>query len=277
MKKDGHTHTQYCLHGSGEKTEDFIKRAIGLEFDQYTLTEHLIISEELVTQSAYADGISHGSHRAGQMDLDQYIRDMHELKKKYQKEIQVLVGFEVDYNPHNINFVKSIMKEYGKYLDEAVVSVHYIQGKNGWRCPAFSPQDFNEGLLQYYGTYEKVQLEYLQLVKEAVMSDLGIPVPIRIGHMTFCNKYRKTFDDGTLDSTLVQTKMADLLELIKGRNLEIDVNTAGLFNDCKETYPPSWVLRLCRAMSIRLVYGSDAHAVDQVGRGYEIFYKEAMG
>ena len=40
MKMDGHTHTQLCAHGSGEKTEKMIEKAIRLGFTDYCITEH---------------------------------------------------------------------------------------------------------------------------------------------------------------------------------------------------------------------------------------------
>ena len=39
-KRDGHTHTEFCPHGSRESTELFIRRAIELGFETYSLTEH---------------------------------------------------------------------------------------------------------------------------------------------------------------------------------------------------------------------------------------------
>lgn len=40
MKIDGHTHTHYCPHGSGEETAKYIEQAIELGFDLYVFTEH---------------------------------------------------------------------------------------------------------------------------------------------------------------------------------------------------------------------------------------------
>ncbi len=40
MKRDGHTHTEFCPHGSGEDVELFILKAIKLGFTEYSITEH---------------------------------------------------------------------------------------------------------------------------------------------------------------------------------------------------------------------------------------------
>ncbi|MFD1901280.1 PHP domain-containing protein [Enterococcus termitis] len=40
MKRDGHTHTEYCPHGNVEDTELLIQKAISLGFKEYSITEH---------------------------------------------------------------------------------------------------------------------------------------------------------------------------------------------------------------------------------------------
>jgi histidinol-phosphatase (PHP family) len=40
MKVDGHTHTHFYPHGSGEEKAKFIEKAIELGFERYVLTEH---------------------------------------------------------------------------------------------------------------------------------------------------------------------------------------------------------------------------------------------
>jgi histidinol-phosphatase (PHP family) len=39
-KRDGHIHTPYCPHGTKDELKKYIKRAIDLEFDEITFTEH---------------------------------------------------------------------------------------------------------------------------------------------------------------------------------------------------------------------------------------------
>ena len=64
--------------------------------------------------------------------------------------------------------------------------------------------------------------------------------------------------------------MCEILDQIQAREMELDLNAAGLFKpDCQEIYPPPWISTTCDPEKIPLVYGSDAHSVQGVGQGFE--------
>ena len=39
LKWDGHTHTNFCRHGSSSSMEEYVERAIELGFHRYSITE----------------------------------------------------------------------------------------------------------------------------------------------------------------------------------------------------------------------------------------------
>ena len=45
MKWDGHTHTNFCPHGTKDKIEEYIEQAIRLGFTDYSITEHAPLPE----------------------------------------------------------------------------------------------------------------------------------------------------------------------------------------------------------------------------------------
>src|SRR5215813_14883548 len=90
-RRDGHTHTQFCPHGSREATEDFIARAIELRFETYSLTEHPPLPRNFVDPT---DDKSCGM--LGE-DFEAYLRHAKELKQRYADRIEIRVGLEVDY------------------------------------------------------------------------------------------------------------------------------------------------------------------------------------
>ena len=47
-KWDGHTHSQFCPHGSREKTSLMVEKAIRLGFEYYSITEHAPLPPELL-------------------------------------------------------------------------------------------------------------------------------------------------------------------------------------------------------------------------------------
>ena len=98
MKMDGHTHTQLCAHGSGEKTEKMIEKAIRLGFTDYCITEHAPLPAGFETSY---EGPREGYETAS-LDFDQleeYFEHAECLKERFKGKINVHIGFETDYLP----------------------------------------------------------------------------------------------------------------------------------------------------------------------------------
>lgn len=268
MKRDGHTHSFFCLHGSGEETEEFVRRAIELGFTSYSVTEHLPLPADLLKVLPYPGEFKEALEI--REDLDAYFREMERLKRKYKDKIQLLTGVEMDFLPGHREHSRYLLKEYGRYLDDGLLSVHIMWGQGGWRCVDHSPADFQEGLINCYGSYEEAQLAYFTTVREALAADLGPNKPRRIGHLCLCNKFQKVLNPGGLTGGKVVSQVKLLLAEAAQRGYGLDVNVAGLFKKhCGEIYTPSWVVEIAKKLGIELVYGSDTHAVSEVGRAYE--------
>ena len=161
-RRDGHTHSQFCPHGSREATEQFIERAIALGFETYSLTEHPPLPRDFIDPTA--------DHSCGmrQEDLEPYLLHAQKLKKRYAERIEIRVGLEVDYIPGYESDVRTMLNDYGSQMDDALLSVHFLEGKGGWRCVDLSPEDFQDGLIDVYGSVEAVHGAYWTFVKQAV-------------------------------------------------------------------------------------------------------------
>lgn len=268
-KRDGHTHSFFCLHGSGEETELFILQAIKKGFTTYSVTEHLPLPPELLRVLPYPEQFVR-SFEIKENDLDGYFRDIEKLKKKYRDKIEVLCGLEVDYLFGYEEYTKELLNEYGPYLDDGILSIHIIPGKGGMRCVDYSPEDFQEGLSRFYGGYHPAQQAYYRTVSQAVRADLGKYKPKRIGHLCLCNKYQLVLNPQAEQNEKTQKIIRQLLIDIGQSGYSLDVNVAGLFRrHCGQIYLLPWMVRLVKELGIELVYGSDAHAAAEVGRAYE--------
>lgn len=88
--------------------------------------------------------------------------------------------------------------------------------------------------------------------------------------MTLCEKFRQAIHPWTDDSPIVRALVLNVLDSMAETHYEVDLSMSGLFKEhCRQQYPSKWVIQECVNRGIGLVYGSDAHAVDHVGRGYE--------
>lgn len=198
---------------------------------------------------------------------------MNHIKKKYASDLLIHIGFEVDYLIGYEDFTRDFLNEYGPQTDDGVLSLHFLEGQGGFRSIDFSAEDYNEGIVQFYGGFEQAQLAYLEGVKQSIEADLGLFKPRRMGHISLCQKFQQFFGEDTSDfSEEVMEKFRVILALVKKRDYELDFNTAGLFKPlCGETYPPKKIVTLASELQIPFVYGSDSHGVQDIGRGYSTY------
>lgn len=266
MKIDGHTHTQYCPHGSGDDVQLMIEKAIELGFVEYHITEHTPVPSSF--QNALKPDEAVASLSMSENDVDDYIKQMNKVRDRYKDRIRIKIGFEYDYLPSDSKWFKQFLKEYGKYCDTGLLSVHYLEGIGGWHCIDYKAEDTLSGLVNYYGSTEAFQLAYYDTVKQSILDDIGPFKPTRIGHMTLCNKFMQFLN--CEDNEKIINKQIEVLKLVKEKNYILDYNTAGLFKEyCGETYPPKHVVEIANALNIQFMYGSDSHGVKEIGRGYE--------
>lgn len=272
MKRDGHTHTEFCPHGTHDDVEEMILKAIELDFDEYSIVEHAPLSSEFMKNTAgNQEAVTTAS--MSMSDLPYYFKKMNQMKKKYASDLLIHIGFEVDYLIGYEDFTRDFLNEYGPQTDDGVLSLHFLEGQDGFRSIDFTAEDYNEGIVQFYGGFEQAQLAYLEGVKQSIEADLGTFKPRRIGHISLCQKFQHFFGaDGRDFSGEVMAEFEAILALVKKRDYELDFNTAGLFKPlCKETYPPKEIVTLARALEIPFVYGSDSHGVADIGRGYNTY------
>ncbi len=269
MKKEGHSHTEFCPHGSGEDTELFILEAIKQNFDEYSITEHAPLPKEFLHKAA---GAQYAIDTAGikLSEIEPYLKKMNDLKKKYADQIHINVGFEVDFLPEYQQWTSDFLNEYGKYMDDSILSVHFLKGNGGDRAIDYSGQDYDEGIVSYYGSFQYAQEIYLQTVIDSVEADLGKYKPKRIGHITLCQKFQKYFDTDTSISQNSYLLIDFLLKKMSEKQYELDCNMAGLYKElCGVSYPPRDIVAKAQHLGIPIVYGSDSHKSNEVGRGYE--------
>jgi histidinol-phosphatase (PHP family) len=107
---DLHNHTTYCNHATGE-IDEYIQKAIDLGIDIYGFSEHAPMEFDYKYRLSF--------------DLMQEYQDkINQAKKRYKDQIQIKLGYEVDYLPNYID--KRVIDIDVDYL---IVSVHFL---NKW-------------------------------------------------------------------------------------------------------------------------------------------------
>lgn len=270
---NGHTHTEFCPHGSGEDTELFIKKAIKSGFKTYTITEHFPMAPGFYQ---VAKGSKHAITTAAMPleELPAYFEKMNYLKKKYSGFIKILVGFEVDYIEQFTDWTSQMLTKYQSQIDDAILSVHFLPTKAGLRAVDESYADFCDGVLKEYQTPVQTANAYLKTILQAVEWQTGNK-PKRYGHITLYRKWNRDFPEATVWKDSQTLELVDeILDHVQKNQEMLDCNMSGLKRVTQQEPALTWaIIQQAREKGIKLVYGADAHAVSAVNQGYAEFLK----
>ena len=102
MKANYHSHTTRCGHARGTERE-FVEKAIENGFSIWGFSDHTPYPFD----PGYRSGI-----RMDVKELDSYVQTVLDLKKEYEKEIQVLLGLEVEYYPAYFQRLLDLTRDY---------------------------------------------------------------------------------------------------------------------------------------------------------------------
>ena len=129
-----HTHTKRCGHAQGLDKE-YVEAAITAGFKVLGFSDH-----------AFFPNIVHEHMRGNYEELDNYIKSVLNLKKKYAKKIDIKLGFEIEYQESFYGFYRYLLEEKG--FDYLILGQHLIYGKDGNPIFYFKQDDI-EGIKRY--------------------------------------------------------------------------------------------------------------------------------
>ena len=85
MKIDLHNHTLLCNHATGS-IDEYIQKAIDEDIDFFGFSDHAPMSFDT-------------KYRMKFEDMEKYEKEVLKAKQIYQKDINILLAYEVDYLP----------------------------------------------------------------------------------------------------------------------------------------------------------------------------------
>lgn len=254
---DGHIHTHFCPHGSNDHVKRYIERGIALGYKEMSFTEHAPLP------TTFNDPVPGQDSAMDISMLEDYLNEMKNVKREYQKDIQINIGLEVDYIEGYEEETRKLLNDVGSLLDDSILSVHFLKLAGDYFCVDYSDEEFAK-IAKLAGSTDKVYERYFQTVMKSVRADLGTFKPRRIGHMTLVTKFQKKYPP----KRVFDSEIYSILDEVKEQNLQLDYNGAGSIKPlCLEPYPPAWVVDEAINRGIPLVYGSDAHSANGLGQG----------
>jgi len=248
--QDWHTHSSLCRHAIGN-LEDYVKSAINKNLNLIGFSAHFpyefLKSIENIPYEAYAMKLE---------DLYGYIREAERLKKKYENQIAIRIGFEIDYIKSQENSYKKYIKDHVKKLDYIIGSIHNLETEFG-----LFPFD-DESFLFLYSRFDKIDeifelyYETLKSMVESKMFKFDI-----IGHFDLPKKFNKK----PINRRKISKLIDEILEIVKEKQIIIELNSSGLRKPVKEQYPSTEILKIMKSKEIPTLLGSDAHNPREIG------------
>jgi len=226
MLANYHTHTVRCKHAKGTERE-YIEAAIKEGFKILGFSDH--------TPQPYPKGFVSGIR----MDMDQigdYTETLVKLREEYKDQIQILIGYEVEYTRR---YFDKLLEEIRKYpLDYIIQGQHYVKD-------------------EVEGSYVGIPSDSEEKLKEYV--DFTIE-GMKTGLFTYL-AHPDLFNFAGPDD-VYQKHMAKIIEASIDLNIPIEVNFLGYIDN--RHYPSKRFFELTKEYKPHIVLGCDAHAPEQV-------------
>jgi histidinol-phosphatase (PHP family) len=229
-------HTPLCKHAVGEPA-DYARAALARGLPAIAFTDH----------APAPDGYDPGTR----MDLRQfpdYAALIEPLRAGGPPE--VLYGIEADYYPGGVDFLRLWLPR--QSFDLVLGSVHFIDAW-GFDHPA-------NATMWNTADVKGVWRRYFALVGELAETGLFDVV----AHLDLPKKFGHRPSDRDLREMALP-----LLDRVARAAMAIELNTSGLRRPVKEIYPSADLLAWAREREIPIVFGSDAHTPDDVGRDFD--------
>jgi len=251
---DYHTHNQLCRHAVGN-LEDYVKATIKIglgeigfcdHFPMYYLPENIPIEKYAMTMDEFPE----------------YINEAERLKNKYNEQISVKLGIEVDYIKGQEVEISNALKKFSDKLDFVFGACHVLIGRLGAWCfddPYFIKNYNIYGIDSIYEMYYDKLLHLVESDLFDVVAHFDLPKKF--------NKFPENYE-------LIHDREIKVLESIKRKDLVIEINTSGYRKDVKEQYPSWDIIREMYNLDIPILLGSDAHLLTEVGYMFKVVISE---
>ena len=225
MKRNYHTHTKWCRHGTGE-IEDFVLEAISKGLKTIAITEHVPLRD------------NSERNRMSWEDFYLYDKDFIRVINKYKDKIEIIKGFECEYYKDSLDDYIMFKEKYGYNL---LILGHHKAGK------LKEIDVFNEK------SYEDM-LVYANEVTEALNTGLFD----FIAHPDLVlNSYNNNIWDYKSDLF-----MRKIFKSCQDNDIPVEINMNGL--RVNKRYPDKNAFRISKDYNLRYLINSDAHRPNEL-------------
>lgn len=228
MKTNYHTHTLRCGHATGSD-EAYVQAAISQGFDLLGFSDHV--------PWPYRSGFTSPRVRMLVSQLNEYMASIRRLKEAYAGKIEILTGFECEYFPDYIDWLREMKQE--KKPDYLILGNHF---------------DGSDETGMYFGSSRTA--EHLRAYTDSAIKGMETGLFDYLAHPDlFMRRYGK-FDENC------RAASRDICRACRAMNLPVEYNLHDRYvgvNRSSEGYPHPAFFEIAAEEGLRIILGVDAH------------------
>lgn len=246
-----HSHCTFCDGRSAP--EYFVKFAISHGFRAYGFSSHSPLPFETFWNMS-------------KDDMPEYLAEITRLKEKYNKQLDIYVGLEIDYLDETYNASIPYFQELP--LDYRIGSIHFLPIsepllEENMVCIDGPFADYKKGVENYFGGDVSLLVKrYFESTLKMVEAG-GIDI---VGHMDKIYMNGHQCKDFSFDAAWYQEPFNACLDLIAEKGLMVEINTKNLMKK-QQTFPRQTYLSCLLDRNIPVMVNSDCHYPDLVNDG----------
>ena len=247
-----HSHTPYCDGRSN--IEEFIATALFWGFSSYGVSPHSPIP--------YTSSCNMLRER-----VDEYILEMDMLKKKYEGEIEIYTGMEIDYLGKEWNAANSYFQTLP--LDYCIASVHFIPNQEG------EYHDIDGSASKFVALVDKHYKGDIKYVVETYFENMINMIDLGgfdfVGHPDKVSMNASAYSPTITESKWYKDLIQDYFRFIAHKGSVLEVNTKA-YSKSSFLFPNVQHFKTLKELNIPLVVNSDAHVPSLMKSGFKETY-----
>lgn len=236
MLTNYHTHTYRCHHADGADRE-YVETAVKRGFKVLGFSDH---SPYIFNDPNYVSG-----HRMSLAETSEYVGSVRALAKEFGSQIQLLIGYEMEYYPNLFSKSLSFIADHG--CDYLILGQHFI-----------GDEEFYSGRTGDFQKFDRYISQTIEAMETGVFTYLC--------HPDLCLY--------TGDNTLLEKGYLKLCEAAKKMDIPLEFNLYGMADG--RHYPNETFFRIAASVGNTIVPGCDAHTPDRIGRPEELIDANAF-
>jgi histidinol-phosphatase (PHP family) len=177
--EDWHTHNEMCHHAVGS-IEDYLRQAIKSRLQTIGLSDHFpyefLKNIERIPFEEYAITLP---------EIEGYLSTAETFREKFKSNINVRIGFEVDFFKNQALALNKHLTKVKNRLDYILGSIHILNFRDGRGAWGFDDSRFRNDF-EYYGS-QQVYINYYKKLQKMIRSeDFDFDI---VGHIDLPKKF----------------------------------------------------------------------------------------